>query len=206
MSKEKRKSVDRPRTGTRPRFREEAGIRRTRPVSLPYGAASAVLRGESLLAVEWEKSPGDLEEVLAERYPEARVIDPGECAAGRLLIAYAGGKPVLPDEVAGIPVEWDRVRGFHRSVLMELAGIPYGSTITYGELAARAGRKGAARAVGAAVSRNPWPVVIPCHRVVGAGAKMVGFGKGIGVKKILLAFEGDAGRGAPDCTRKRQNV
>jgi methylated-DNA-[protein]-cysteine S-methyltransferase len=89
-------------------------------------------------------------------------------------------------------------------VLNELAGIPYGKTITYGALAARAGRGKAARAVGAAVSRNPWPVIVPCHRVVGAGGKMVGFGKGLDAKRILLASEEKTLAADMECPRKRQ--
>ena len=204
MSKEKSISG----ASGRPFLRAVAGpgeeVRRTRAVTLPYGAASAVLRGDSLVAVEWEETEQVLEAVLAERYPGVRIVEPGECAAGRLLLSYSAGKPVTPGEVASVRLDWKRVRGFHREVLRELAGLPYGSTITYGGLAAKAGRAGAARAVGAAVARNPWPVIVPCHRVVGTGGKMVGFGKGIDAKRTLLAFEGgDAGG---DCTRNRQNV
>jgi O-6-methylguanine DNA methyltransferase len=126
------------------------------------------------------------------------------CGAGRVLQAYSGCRPVAPETLAAIPVDWDRARGFQRTVLKELAGISYGKTITYGALAARAGRGKAARAVGAAVSRNRWPVIVPCHRVVGAGGKMVGFGKGIAAKRILLAFEEKNLAADMECPRKRQ--
>jgi methylated-DNA-[protein]-cysteine S-methyltransferase len=79
--------------------------------------------------------------------------------------------------------------GFHGRVLQETAKIPYGRTVTYGELAGMAGSPGAARAAGAALARNPWPVIIPCHRVVGAGGTLVGFGKGLPAKEALLKFE-----------------
>ena len=134
----------------------------------------------------------------------ANVIDPGMCGAGRVLQAYSEGRPVAPETLAALRIAWDRVRGFHRTVLNELAGIPYGKTITYGALAARAGRGKAARAVGAAVSRNPWPVIVPCHRVVGAGGKMVGFGKGLDAKRILLSSEEKTLAAVMECTRKRQ--
>jgi methylated-DNA-[protein]-cysteine S-methyltransferase len=79
--------------------------------------------------------------------------------------------------------------GFHGRVLQETAKIPYGRTVTYGELAGMAGSPSAARAVGAALARNPWPVIVPCHRVVGAGGMLVGFGKGLPAKEALLKFE-----------------
>jgi methylated-DNA-[protein]-cysteine S-methyltransferase len=109
------------------------------------------------------------------------------------------------ESVAAVPVDWDRVHGFRRVVLKELAKVPYGETTTYGELAARAGRGKAARAVGAAMSQNPWPVILPCHRVVGAGGKMVGFGRGIDAKRTLLAFEGRSADNETACPKNRQN-
>ena len=177
---------------------------RTRPVFLPWGVASAVLRDGVLQSVEWERTREELEAALSGKFPGANVIDPGMCGAWRVLLAYSEGRPVAPETLAALRIAWDRVRGFQRTVLYELAGIPYGKTITYGALAARAGWGKAARAVGAAVSRNPWPVIVPCHRVVGAGGKMVGFGKGIAAKRTLLAFEEKNLAADMGCPRKRQ--
>jgi methylated-DNA-[protein]-cysteine S-methyltransferase len=70
-----------------------------------------------------------------------------------------------------------------------LAEIPYGSTTTYSELAARLGRPSACRAVGAANGRNPLPVIVPCHRVVGAAGALTGYGGGLECKRLLLALE-----------------
>lgn len=70
-----------------------------------------------------------------------------------------------------------------------LGEIPYGETITYGEQARRLGRLKAARAVGAANGRNPLSIVVPCHRVVGAGGHLVGFGGGLHAKRYLLDLE-----------------
>jgi methylated-DNA-[protein]-cysteine S-methyltransferase len=81
---------------------------------------------------------------------------------------------------------------FQREVWSALRGIPYGSTISYGELAASVGRPHAARAVGAANGRNPIAVVIPCHRVIGASGALTGYGGGLGRKRLLLDLE--AGR------------
>lgn len=79
---------------------------------------------------------------------------------------------------------------FSRAVLMECAHIPRGEVVTYGELAARAGRPGAARAVGQVMRRNPLPLFVPCHRVVGADGRLTGFGGGLELKGRLLRMEG----------------
>lgn len=79
---------------------------------------------------------------------------------------------------------------FQRSVWTALDSIPYGETITYGELAASVGRPGAFRAVGQANGANPLPIFHPCHRVVAAGGHLGGYGGGLDVKRALLALEG----------------
>ncbi len=78
---------------------------------------------------------------------------------------------------------------FQLSVLDELQRIPYGVTTSYGEIAERIGRPKASRAVGAANGRNPIPIIIPCHRVIGSNGAMTGFGGGIPMKKALLKLE-----------------
>lgn len=78
---------------------------------------------------------------------------------------------------------------FQLAVLDELTRIPYGKTASYGEVAQRIGRPKASRAVGAANGRNPLPIVIPCHRVVGSNGALTGFGGGITTKKTLLELE-----------------
>lgn len=82
--------------------------------------------------------------------------------------------------------------GFPRTVYDVLLGeVPFGETVSYGELAEMAGRPGAARAVGNAMSRNPVPIVVPCHRVVAAGGRIGGYGpSGVSTKRFLLALEG----------------
>ena len=72
----------------------------------------------------------------------------------------------------------------------ELARVPYGSVTTYGALAAKAGRPAAACAVGTIMNRNPVPIVLPCHRVVGASGSLVGYGGGLERKEQLLRLEG----------------
>lgn len=78
---------------------------------------------------------------------------------------------------------------FQRKVWQALREIPYGRTASYGEVARRIGSPGAARAVGGANHRNPIPIVIPCHRVIGADGRLTGFGGGLHVKEALLALE-----------------
>ncbi len=109
-------------------------------------------------------------------------IDP----ARRQLDEYFEGKRQRFD----LPVDIALLADFNRRVLRELARVPYGEVVTYGELAARAARPRAARAVGTVMNRNPLPIVLPCHRVIGANGKLVGYGGGLGRKEALLRLEG----------------
>jgi methylated-DNA-[protein]-cysteine S-methyltransferase len=112
-------------------------------------------------------------------------------AAREQLRAYFEGRLRefdLPLAPAGTP--------FQHRVWRALLEIPYGRTVTYGALAARLGQPGASRAVGLANGRNPIAVVIPCHRVVGAGGALTGYGGGIERKRWLLELEA-GGRAIP---------
>jgi methylated-DNA-[protein]-cysteine S-methyltransferase len=97
-----------------------------------------------------------------------------------------GGAPVP----GAIPIAFRGGTPFQHRVWEELRTIPRGKTVTYGELAARLGMPGAARAVGAAVARNPISIVVPCHRVVGADGSLTGYAGGVERKRTLLAIEG----------------
>jgi methylated-DNA-[protein]-cysteine S-methyltransferase len=99
----------------------------------------------------------------------------------RDLVAGRGGCPDVPVDLSG-------VGGFTRRVLEAARSIPPGATLTYGELARRAGRPRAARAAGQVMARNPVPLVIPCHRVVGASGPG-GYAGGAALKARLLALE-----------------
>jgi methylated-DNA-[protein]-cysteine S-methyltransferase len=88
-----------------------------------------------------------------------------------------------------VPVDVTGLATFQQLVLSELARVPYGETATYGGLAAKIGKPRAARAVGGALNRNPIPIVLPCHRVVGAGGKLVGYAGGLERKRTLLMLE-----------------
>jgi methylated-DNA-[protein]-cysteine S-methyltransferase len=106
--------------------------------------------------------------------------------AARQLDAYFTGELVTFDlelELHGT--------AFQRRCWLALASIPYGQTVSYGEQARRLGLGAdAARAVGAANGRNPLPIVLPCHRVIGADGSLTGFGGGLPVKRFLLEHEG----------------
>lgn len=92
-------------------------------------------------------------------------------------------------------LDWGQLTEFQRNVLEVTAEIPCGIQWTYGEVARRIGKPGAARAVGAALGSNPWPVLIPCHRVLGSGGGMTGFSApgGVETKRRMLRMEGAAG-------------
>ena len=90
----------------------------------------------------------------------------------------------LPLHMAGTP--------FQKQVWQGLLTIPYGTTISYAELARRIGRPGASRAVGAANGRNPIGIIVPCHRVIGANGTLTGYGGGLDRKEWLIAHEAGA--------------
>ncbi|MEZ4528159.1 MAG: methylated-DNA--[protein]-cysteine S-methyltransferase [Desulfobacterales bacterium] len=81
------------------------------------------------------------------------------------------------------------VSPFQKEVLTALEQVPYGDTVSYGELAKRIGKPRASRAVGQANAKNPVPIVIPCHRVIGSNGRLTGFGGGLAVKQALLELE-----------------
>lgn len=88
-----------------------------------------------------------------------------------------------------VPFRFASGSAFERAVWERIATIPYGEMVTYGEIARDVGEPGGAQAVGAACGRNPVPVIVPCHRVVGAGGRLVGFGGGLPRKRHLLQLE-----------------
>lgn len=111
--------------------------------------------------------------------------------------AFTGLRQQLGDYFAGRRDRFEVVLApvgspFQRRVWAALADIPFGSTVTYGRLAAEVGHPGSARAVGAAVARNPLSIVVPCHRVMGARGTLTGYAGGIERKRRLLALEGVA--------------
>ena len=135
---------------------------------------------------------GGSREAAQEELVRSGAIEPAGAAEAAPLIDLvrraAEGEDVQPDGalrlVGGTP--------FQRSVWEGIRSIPRGATISYAELARRIGRPGASRAVGQAVGANPIPLLIPCHRVVGANGGLGGFGGGLPMKRALLRQEGVA--------------
>lgn len=106
------------------------------------------------------------------------------CEVVRQLKAYFAGELEKFDLVLS-----PKGTSFQQKVWSELQRIPYGETISYGELAHRIGNANASRAVGLANGSNPIPIVIPCHRVIGSNGKLTGYGGGLPIKEKLLALE-----------------
>lgn len=132
-----------------------------------------------------------LERAMRRVYPGAALAEAaGPSAVLKRIDAYFSG-----DVRALERVDWSLegavgADGFQGRVWRMLVDVSVGTTLTYGETAKRAGEPGAAQAAGVALNRNPIPLVLPCHRVVGAGGAMVGFGGGLERKTWLLRHEG----------------
>lgn len=152
----------------------------------PLGAMLLVARGDGLAGIQfegerWQSALGD----DWRRTPDHPLL---RAARGELDEYFAGRRTRfdLPLAPIGTP--------FQRAVWAAIAAVPYGATIAYRELAARAGRPRSVRAAGAATGRNPWTIVVPCHRIVGANGALTGYAGGLERKQALLALEA---RGAP---------
>jgi methylated-DNA-[protein]-cysteine S-methyltransferase len=127
---------------------------------------------------------------LARRHPEAQpgLPPPSVRAAIDGIVALLRGEAVAFGSVA---LDLQRVPAFDRSVYTVTRAIPVGATLTYGAIAAEIGAPGSAQAVGRALGRNPFPIIIPCHRVLAAGGKAGGFSApgGLDTKRRMLAIE-----------------
>ena len=128
---------------------------------------------------------------LQRRFPDAHGGRPTPAIADAMarIEAVLGG---AKDDFADLVLDWRMAGGFDRAVYREARAIPPGETATYGTLAARLGDPAQARAVGQALARNPWPIVIPCHRITAAEGKTGGFSApgGSATKLKLLEIEG----------------
>jgi methylated-DNA-[protein]-cysteine S-methyltransferase len=156
-------------------------------VDTPLGSLLVATTKRGLCRIVYDAEP-DLEvERLAKAFGlrvlrAAKPIDP----VRRELNEYFDGKRQAFD----LPLDVGLVADFNRRVLDELARVPYGEVVTYGQLATRADRPRAARAVGTVMNRNPIPIVLPCHRVIGASGSLTGYGGGLERKEMLLRLEG----------------
>ncbi|MES2962574.1 MAG: methylated-DNA--[protein]-cysteine S-methyltransferase [Bdellovibrionota bacterium] len=150
-------------------------------VKSPVGRLRIIGGDEGLRAILWpDDDPARVKfEIAPKKSSTPLLLD----VASQLEEYFAGRR-------SEFDVELDfRGTDFQRSVWKELSRIGYGRTTSYGELAKRVGRPTGARAVGAAVGRNPISIVVPCHRVIGASGKLTGFAGGLGAKTHLLELE-----------------
>jgi methylated-DNA-[protein]-cysteine S-methyltransferase len=138
-----------------------------------------------------ETSAEDTRARMARRFPEAleRMPPPGVQRAVDAILGLLRGEGA---DLTAIPLDMEGVPAFHQRIYEVTRAIPPGSTLSYGEVAAKAGAPGAARAVGQALGRNPFAILVPCHRVLAAGGKAGGFSAngGLTTKTRLLAIEG----------------
>ncbi|MFN2494400.1 MAG: methylated-DNA--[protein]-cysteine S-methyltransferase [Pseudonocardiaceae bacterium] len=127
---------------------------------------------------------------ISRLYPEAKEIPapPFVRSAVNEIVSLVAGRP---SDLSAIALDMEGVPPFHRKVYELARTIPPGDTLTYGQVASEIGAPGAARAVGQALSRNPFAIVVPCHRVVAAGGKTGGFSAdgGVATKLRLLSIE-----------------
>jgi methylated-DNA-[protein]-cysteine S-methyltransferase len=156
-------------------------------VESPVGELLVAVSDRGLASISYDPEPEEELERLA-RILGPRVLRSPRTVedARRELDEYFQGRRRVFDlrlDLRGLPP-------FTVSVLHELALVPYGETTTYGTLATRVGRPRAARAVGTVMHRNRIPIVLPCHRVVGAGGDLVGYAGGLERKTALLTLEG----------------
>lgn len=125
----------------------------------------------------------------------------------RVLVRIAALLCGNTDDLCDVALDMVGVPPFHRRVYEVTRTIPPGATLSYGEVAALAGAPGAARAVGQALARNPFAIVVPCHRVLASGGRIGGFSAngGIATKLRLLSIEGTEVRGAPAPAARRRS-
>lgn len=163
------------------------------------GTCGVAWRGDVIVAVALPEADDDATERRTRRLVagvERATPPPAVQDVLARVGALLDGEPV---ELADVAVEVHHDSGFARRVHEVVRAIPPGQTLTYGEVAARAGEPGAAQAVGRAMGSNPVPIIVPCHRVVGAGGRPVGFSApgGVATKQRILRIEGAAAGGPP---------
>ena len=165
----------------------------------------AALR-EGLVDVRYDVVPSPVGELFLAATPRGLCRIPYTVAGQDEVVASRFGARVLRAPLDDVRRELDeyfdgrrrrfdlaldlRVAPFHEAVLNELARVPYGQVDTYGHLAKLVGRPRAARAVGVVMNRNPIPIVLPCHRIIGANGSLTGYGGGLDNKRRLLELEG----------------
>jgi methylated-DNA-[protein]-cysteine S-methyltransferase len=162
--------------------------------STSIGRCGIAWRGPSVVATQLpELSDAETKSRLLERVGNARPCDPPPAIARAIdaVTALLDGSRV---DLSFIDIDLGSVPSLNARVYAIAREIPPGCTMTYGEIATRLKDKSLAQAVGLALARNPWPIIVPCHRVVGAQGKLTGFSAhgGVATKLRMLAIEGAA--------------
>ena len=135
-----------------------------------------------------ERGPRSTVEVIRRRYPDThRLSSPAIAELGDNVRRFLGGEAVVFDLKI---IALELCGEFQRNVLLAEYGIPRGWVSTYGRIAKHIGIAGSSRAVGTALAKNPFPIIIPCHRAVRANGALGGYQGGIGMKRALLEMEG----------------
>jgi methylated-DNA-[protein]-cysteine S-methyltransferase len=175
------------------RFRERAASEGLLDVAYatvdsPLGTLTVAATPRGLVALGLpNRAPEDVAQDLASRISPRVLEAPARLdPVRRELDLYFAGK--LHD--FDLPLDWQLSRGFRLEVLRQTVRIPYGSTLSYKQIAARAGSERAVRAAGSALGANPIPIVVPCHRVLRTGGALGGYGGGLPMKESLLRLEG----------------
>jgi methylated-DNA-[protein]-cysteine S-methyltransferase len=159
-------------------------------LAAPFGGLHLAATDLGVVGV-WFGAAHDALAALERDLPGARFVENGP--------AVAPARAQLGEYLLGarrefdLALDWRRTNGFRRRVLQELAKVPFGTTVSYGELARRCGSPAASRAVGGIMAGNPLPVIVPCHRVVRRGGAIGGFAgarNAIDTKQWLLTHEG----------------
>jgi methylated-DNA-[protein]-cysteine S-methyltransferase len=152
----------------------------------PIGTILLAFDGEAVRGLEFSDSEARLHRALRLHYGLYALSEAGDCPFAAPIAAYFDGDLAALD---GIPVA-TRGTAFQRQVWAALREIPFGTTTSYGSLAAQIGRPKAVRAVGLANGANPVALIVPCHRVIGSDGSLTGYGGGLPRKEWLLRHEG----------------
>jgi methylated-DNA-[protein]-cysteine S-methyltransferase len=174
-------------------------------INAPWGPIRVAASGRGLVAVDQLVAKEAFDDRLRRRFGAVSVdtadAQPQTAALAQLQAAVLALRAFIDGDLAALdalPIDLDDRTGWDRQVLGAVRGIPPGATASYGEVARRIGKAGAARAVGGAVGRNPIGLVIPCHRVIAGDGTLGGYGAGwwggaatgLELKRELLAREG----------------
>jgi methylated-DNA-[protein]-cysteine S-methyltransferase len=147
----------------------------------PCGSLYLVASDKGLRAIHWQKQPSPIVKTLDSAKPAHKIL---KTTTVQLKEYFAGRRKDFD-----LPFDLDWGTSFQRSVWKELSRIPFGRTVSYKDIAKRIHNPKAVRAVGSANGRNPFSIIVPCHRVIAADGSIGGYGGGLPAKRVLLGLE-----------------